>query len=161
MMNESRLRFAGFTGLLLTGLLSINWADAIEIRVSFSKETRSQPFTGRVVLLFSRARTQPRMGPSWFRPETIVSQDVENWQPGGTISFNAKNAKSLLSFPKPYNELDVNGYYVQAVARFNPHHRVIGRGVGNGTTVTITLPVGAGTTTWQANGFYTYILSSI
>jgi hypothetical protein len=38
----------------------------------------------------------------------------------------------VLSFPKPLATLDLNGDRAQAVVRFNPHDRNVGRGPGNG-----------------------------
>src|SRR6185369_302176 len=107
-------------------------ATAAEIRVSFDKQTRAEPYTGRVYLFFSKRPVEPRTGPGWFSPEPFVARDVENWKPGEPLSFSPKESDKLLTFPKPFAEIDVRGFRVQAVARFNPYERNVGTGPGNG-----------------------------
>lgn len=52
--------------------------------------------------------------------------------PGETLSIHSAKTERLRVYPKPLAELDLNGYRVQAVARFNPWERVVGNGAGNG-----------------------------
>lgn len=99
--------------------------------ISFDQKVRAEPYTGRVYLFFSK-RGDPRNGPNWFTPEPFVAQDVKDWKPGESLTFDGMQADKLLAFPKPLADLDLKGHRVQAVARFNPHDRNVGTGPGNG-----------------------------
>jgi len=110
--------------------VSANAADW-KFTVRYKKSLREKPYTGRVYVFFSRIATEPRNGPNWFRPEIFIAKDVRDWQPGTPLTLSS-DAKDLLAFPKPLATLDLDGYRAQGVARFNPFHRVVGRGVGNG-----------------------------
>lgn len=112
--------------------------------VTFDKQARAEPYTGRVYLLFSKQAAEPRMGPSWFNPEPFVAKDVENWKPGEVLTLDAANSGTLHAFPKPLAELDLRGDKVQAVARFNPFDRNVGTGPGNGYSATVVLPTANG-----------------
>ena len=103
-----------------------------EFTVRFSKAVRAEPFTGRVLLLFSNVRREPRTGPGWFNPEFFVAQDVADWKPDTLLVFSAKTPGKMLAHPKPLAEMNLAGYRAQAVARLNPHVRNIGTGTGNG-----------------------------
>lgn len=100
--------------------------------VTFSSEVRKEPFSGRVLVLLSQKNQEPRFGPSWFTPEVFCSQDVKDWQPGTPLVFDSEKPDGVLSYPEPFAKLDLKGYRVQAVARFNTWEREIGRGPGNG-----------------------------
>src|SRR5690606_30942402 len=51
--------------------------------------------------------------------------------PGTPLMLSADDP-SVLSFPKPFAEIDLSDHRAQAVARFNPFERKIGNGAGNG-----------------------------
>lgn len=97
----------------------------------FSPEVRAEPFTGRVTLFFSRTASEPRSGPNWFSPEPFVSYDVHDWSPDEPLHLSTKT-DGVLTFPRNFSQIDLAGYQVQAVARFNPLDRRVGGGVGNG-----------------------------
>ncbi|MEZ6050533.1 MAG: alpha/beta hydrolase-fold protein [Planctomycetaceae bacterium] len=99
--------------------------------VWFVPEVQDQPFTGRVTLFFSTTAGQPRLGPNWFHPEPFLSYDVQNWQPEEPLTLSP-DREGVLTFPRDFSTVDLSGYYVQAVARFNPWDRRIGDGSGNG-----------------------------
>lgn len=104
-----------------------------EFRVAFDAKVHSQPYTGRVYLFFSRTKgKEPRRGPDWFHPEPFVGLDVEGWKPGEELTLKSSAPEKMLAFPKPLAELNLEGYSVQAVARFNPYERNVGTGAGNG-----------------------------
>jgi len=109
--------------------------------VRFSEKVRSKPYTGRVYIFFSRRLKEPRQGPRWFHPEKFIAKDVRNWKPGTPVSF-AAGEQSVLSFPKPLSKLKLAGYRAQAVVRFNPYHRKIGTGPGNGFSNVVTIENG-------------------
>jgi S-formylglutathione hydrolase FrmB len=116
--------------LALAGAAS---AAEYEFEVTFPKTLRSAAYTGRVYLFFSKQpRFEPRAGPNWFQPEPMVALDVEEWGPETPLRLGASLGSRLLAFPKPLAELDLAGHRVQAVARFNPFVREVGRGEGNG-----------------------------
>jgi len=100
--------------------------------VEYSKDVHTGPFSGRVCILFSKMRREPRTGPGWFKPELFVSRDVENWMPGETITFTSRQPDGMLAHPVPLEKMKLAGYRAQAVARFNPHVRNVGTGAGNG-----------------------------
>ncbi len=100
--------------------------------VRFLDNVHAKPFTGRVYLIFSRTRQEPRLGPSWFKPEIFVSRDVKNWKPDETLQFSSSQPGSMLAYPKPLAQVSLVGYRAQAVIRFNPYVREIGTGTGNG-----------------------------
>ena len=100
--------------------------------VRFSQDIHPKAFSGRVYVILTKTNREPRFGPSWFRPETFVAQEVKDWQPGKTISFANANSDSLLSYPKPLDQIDLAGFRAQAVVRFNPNERTIGTAPGNG-----------------------------
>lgn len=120
-------------------------ADRWEFPVRFSKSVREQPYTGRVYLIFTKRDREPRLGPSWFSPEQFVSVEVKDWMPDTplTIATGASASpgvsEKLRSYPKAFSSLDLAGYRVQAVARFNAWERNIGTGVGNGYSGTATV----------------------
>lgn len=109
-------------------------------RVHFSEETRGEPFSGRVYVFFSRSSREPRFGPNWFNPELFLSRDVVNWKPGKTIAFASRDDADMLAFPVSLAKMNLTGYRAQAVARFNPYDRLVGRGVGNGYSQVVRLP---------------------
>ncbi len=110
------------------------------VDVEFSPQVHAKPYTGRVYLFFSKQDEQPRMGPNWFRPEPFVSRDVKDWKPGETLTFSNKTPGRMLAYPREFSTVDLSGYHVQAVARFNPYERNVGTGAGNGYSSARELP---------------------
>ncbi|MDZ4687455.1 MAG: alpha/beta hydrolase-fold protein [Planctomycetaceae bacterium] len=114
-------------------------ADGFRFQIEYPAAIRSESFTGRVYLFFSRERTEPRTRVDWFQPEPFVGLDVTDWKPGVPLEITAKTPQ-LLSCPKPLAEVALGGLKVQAVARFNDWERNVGTGPGNGYSATATLP---------------------
>lgn len=110
------------------------------VEVEFSPEVRKEPYTGRVYLFFSKQMNEPRHGPNWFQPEPFLSRDVTNWKPGKALTFSNADLKNTLAYPRDLAKLDLTGYQVQAVARFNPYEREVGSGPGNGFSDTQEMP---------------------
>lgn len=128
--------------LLLISLVAPAVATEREFRVVFSEAVRSAPYTGRVYLFFgNRDRVEPRRM-DWFHPAPIVALDVVDWKPGAPLSINAAS-KGLRAYPQKLADLDLAGYRVQAVARFNPLDAQVGTGAGNGFSPVAELPSGA------------------
>ncbi len=128
---RGRLKSIGISLLLLSNGF-IAYATDWRVDVRFSEQIHPKPFSGRVYLILTKTRREPRFGPSWFNPEVFVSYDVENWKPGKTLRLSSDKTDKVLSYPKPLAEIDVAGYRGQAVVRFNPYEREIGTGEGNG-----------------------------
>jgi Putative esterase len=104
-----------------------------EFRIKFPKSLHAENYTGRVYLLFTKnEQVEPRMGPNWFRPEPLLAVDVVDWKPEQPLVVGTSTGTVLLANPKPLAEMDLTGYRVQAVVRFNPWERVVGNGPGNG-----------------------------
>jgi hypothetical protein len=111
-----------------------------QFRLSFTQELRAEPFSGRVVLYFSQSRPQPRERLSWFNPEILVGRDVTDWKPGEPLVIDSHQPGELVSYPQPIDKLNLAGWRVQAVARFNTWERNVGDGTGNGFSATAVVP---------------------
>ena len=111
-----------------------------QIRVTYSSELRAEPFSGRVVLYFSQLRQRPREGLSWFNPEVLVGRDVTDWKPSEPLVIDSTKPDEVISCPKPIDQLDLVGWRVQAVVRFNTWERRAGDGPGNGFSEAVTIP---------------------
>ncbi len=132
--------------VLSTLFVSTGLAGGHEFRVRFSESIRKEPYSGRVYLFFSKAQQQePRAGLNWFLPEPLLAVDVENWRPNEPLTFGASSGAQLLAAPRPLAELDLTGYRVQAVARFNPYERQVGTGAGNGFSAVADVAASAST----------------
>lgn len=116
-----------------------------EFEITFSPQVRQQPYTGRVYLFFTKGKNrEPRIGPNWLAPEPMVAVDIEGWKPGEPLNINTMISDWMLAFPKKLADLDLDGYRVQAVARFNPIERNVGTGSGNGYSAPLELPADTG-----------------
>lgn len=120
--------------LVLGGLLWVGPAAAAEyaFEVTLDPAVRAEPFTGRVYLFFAKGDREPRFGPNWFNPGPMLAVDVQNLKPGDPLRINTTDESGQIVFPQPLCDLDLSGYNVQAVARFNPLVREVGAGAGNG-----------------------------
>ena len=116
-----------------------------QFRLSFPKEVRTEPYSGRVVLYLSQTRPQPRERLSWFNPEILVGQDVTDWKPGEPLVIDSHKPDETTTCPKPVDQLNLAGWKVQAVARFNSWERKVGDGAGNGFSPVAIVPSAAGT----------------
>lgn len=117
--------------LLFVGTCAAARAAAPVFRITLDPAVRAEPFTGRVYVLLSRRLPEPRWGPSWFGTEPFLSLDVADWQPGTTCELRP-GVPGVLTYPRTWESVRVDGYHVQAVARFNPYERNVGTGAGNG-----------------------------
>jgi S-formylglutathione hydrolase FrmB len=115
-----------------------------QFRVSFPKEVRTEPFSGRVVLYLSQAKPQPRERLNWFNPEVLIGRDVADWKPGEPLVLDSQKPDETTTCPKPVDQLNLAGWKVQAVARFNSWERKVGDGAGNGFSTTAVVPSDAG-----------------
>ncbi len=129
--------------LLLTAILilSCNRLYAIDLEVQFSPKVHTQSYTGPVLLFFSKHKSEPCRNLNWFDPEPIVRVNVTNWLPEQPLLINS-NSADVLSLPDNFSELDLNGWKVQAVARFNQWERNAGEGPGNGISSVVTINKG-------------------
>lgn len=117
---------------------AVTQAADFRFQVTFAEQVHRGPFSGRVYLFFSKQQNaEPRRGPDWFRPEPIAAVDIDNWNPGEPLTFAPGIRDWMLAFPRPLSEMDLAGYRVQAVARFNPFERRVGNGPGNGYSAVV------------------------
>lgn len=107
------------------------YADAPSFQVTIDPAVRAELFTGRVYVLLSQRPAEPRKGPSWFGTEPFLSLDVTDLEPGTPIELTP-GSPGVLTYPRSWDQVDLRGQRVQAVARFNPFERDVGTGVGNG-----------------------------
>ncbi len=120
--------------VVLWGLLWAGPAAAAEysFEVAIDPAVRTDPFTGRVYLFFAKGDREPRFGPNWFNPGPMLAVDVLNLKPGDPLRINTADTSGQIVYPQALSDLDLTGYNVQAVARFNPLVREVGAGAGNG-----------------------------
>ncbi len=126
---------ARFLPLVAACLLPIAAATAraadkpLEFHVTFDKAVSARPFTGRVYVMLAKSeRSEPRYGPSWFRPEPIFARDVKDWKPGAELVIDA----TTLAFPDPLPKLAKGTWSVQAVMDFDRGERNFSTAPGNG-----------------------------
>lgn len=101
--------------------------------ITFDAALHPEPYSGRVYLFSSKqSKAPPRFGPNWFRPEPFLSLEVKDWKPGKTLTISPDSTAGLRTFPTSLTSKLLDGSHIQAVIRFNPHEREVGRGTGNG-----------------------------
>ncbi|HKI30262.1 MAG TPA: alpha/beta hydrolase-fold protein, partial [Gemmataceae bacterium] len=125
-----RLRFLPLC-LLLIAIPAARVADArpLEFRVTFDKVVSGKPFTGRVYVMLTKSdKTEPRFGPSWFKPEPMFARDVKDWKPGEELVIDG----TAPAFPEPLAKLAKATYSVQAVMDFDRGERSFSTAPGNG-----------------------------
>src|SRR6478672_12246861 len=89
---------------LLTAAPAARAADArpLAFHITFDRAVSDKPFTGRVYVMLNRSdRSEPRFGPSWFKPEPIFARDVKEWKPGEELVIDG----TALAFPDPLAKL--------------------------------------------------------
>ncbi|MFO0917811.1 MAG: alpha/beta hydrolase-fold protein [Planctomycetaceae bacterium] len=121
-----------FAWVLICGVGREIAAAEVSVRVRFDAAVHQEPFSGRVYLFTSAKQPEPRRGPNWFAPEQFFSMDVADWQPGSELVFGPKTAESVRGHPQKFSDWRPAGGRIQAVIRFNPWERDVGRGAGNG-----------------------------
>lgn len=131
----------GVMGLvLMCGLLApCRAAEPWACDLRFTQGVRATPFTGRVVLFFSKGSGEPRLGPNWFQPEPMASVDVVHWAPETTLRIDP-STPGLRTLPRGLTTWPESTRRVQAVARFDDWSREVGRGPGNGYSSVVELP---------------------
>ena len=84
-------------------------------------------FSGRVYVMFSGGRPEPRFGPSWFGTHPFFALDVKDWKAGEPLVFD----DHAISFPDKLSTIAEKHYAVQAVLRRNVDSPSIGLAPGN------------------------------
>lgn len=131
--------------LFLMGWCRTCPAADFEFELRYDPQLRKEPFSGRVYLFFNtRQDKEPRDGPDAFNPQPIIAVDVRDWKGGELLRIGKSTGSRMLAFPRPYAELNLAGYRVQGVARFNPWERKVGVGAGNVCSKTMVMPFAAG-----------------
>lgn len=117
----------------LLALASAARAENVGIfKVTFDATQQTSPYSGRVYIAFGSAesRSEPRRTmDDWFRPSQVLSLDVLNVPPGGTVTVDANNAS--LAYPKSFTDIGPGPWRVQAIARRNLDSCKPGRGEGD------------------------------
>lgn len=131
----SNLKF--FIVVWLIGL-NVGAAD-LSFRIRFDPAIHKEKFTGRVYLFTSSKLEEPRVGPNWFSPEPFFAQDVADWEPNTAVIFGPETSEKILGHPQSFADWKPAAGKIQAVIRFNPWEREIGRGPGNGYSSAIVL----------------------
>lgn len=115
---------------VVAGATPARAADSWSFQVSVDESACSGPFTGRLYVLFSQRAPEPRVGPAWFNTEPFFAIDVDELPPGASASLDAADDR-VLTFPRSFEDITLDGMRVQAVARLNPRERNVGTGPGN------------------------------
>ena len=89
---------------------------AVTIRVSFPKDVREAPATGRLVVMSARkgskvGEADPLDGPFWDEPQPMFGIDVKDLAPGASAVID----DGATSFPAPVSKLSPGTYRVQAM----------------------------------------------
>ncbi len=97
--------------------------------VSYAKEVFDGPFTGRVVVYFSKGnRGEPRTGSNWFNPPPMLALDVTDLPPGKSVTVGGG---STILFPRDLVEFSAGAWGAQVVFDRNLGGRAIGSCAGN------------------------------
>jgi Putative esterase len=104
--------------------------DHWSFHVTIDEAAAREPYTGRLYVLFSRQSPEPRMGPAWFDTEPFIAVDVEALAPEKPFAIDPTD-EHVLTYPRSFDGVSLDGMRAQAVARLNPWERNIGTGPGN------------------------------
>lgn len=108
--------------------------DILRFVVSFPKEARSKPVTGRVLLFFSQSSSgEPRTQLNWFNPNPVFAIDVQDVLPGDHVVFLNEKFKNPdgLAFPEPLSRIEPGDYRVQALIDLDNTRRSFNDEPGN------------------------------
>ncbi len=106
----------------------------LQFVIRFPESVRSDPVTGRVLLLLARKPTDdPRRQIDWFDFDPVFAIEVTNLPPGDAVVFTPDKFRQpdALAFPKPLGQLDSGTYYAQAVIDQDQTERDFATGPGN------------------------------
>ncbi len=120
-----RLRLSSF--LLLGSLVAASSASGVSFRVSYPAAAFAGPFSGRIVVMFSRGG-EPRRGPNWFAPDPMLARKVAGLAPG--TDEVVKIGPGTDVFPRD-GKLKPGTYQVQAILDRNLGGRSVGASPGN------------------------------
>ena len=102
-------------------------ASAQKFSVSFPDSLLQEPFTGHVLLYFSKDSKTPKEGTAGLDIFPCFRLYVKNIKPGTAIVFDDK----AISYPVQLSDMERNSYYVQVVFDRNLGGRSIGQSPGN------------------------------
>ncbi|MBL8990322.1 MAG: alpha/beta hydrolase [Phycisphaerae bacterium] len=103
--------------------------------IEFDAQQQPGPYSGRVYVAMlqrsSASGPEPRqLITNWFRPPQVISLDVTDVPPGGSITIDAATP-GLRAFPRPLSSLTDGTWAVQGIARRSLDHPVPGQGAGD------------------------------
>jgi hypothetical protein len=125
------LLLATTMALLAPAARAVAEVDAPAVPLLFSvtyDPSVAETYTGRVYVLCTQGRRDPRFGPGWFSPDPFIALDVEGWKPGEPLRITADEA---LAYPTPMGEIPHGEWKVQAVLRLDPDAPKLGSAPGN------------------------------
>lgn len=117
-------RFSFFVFVLF---ISVTGASAQKFSVSFPDSVFNKPFTGNVLLYFSKDSKTPKDLTAGLDIFPCFRLYVENLKPGSAVVFDDR----AISYPVPLSDMERNNYYVQVVFDRNLGGRSIGNSPGN------------------------------
>lgn len=114
---------------LIIHLLALSATAQPTFQITFDPALQPEPYSGRVyIAMGAQNASEPRLSMTrWFRPPQILSVDVQNVPPGGTVTIDA----SALAYPVVLTEIPAQEYSIQAVARKSPDNPNPGTGQGD------------------------------
>ena len=101
-------------------------ANDLAFEIELPKGKSQTNLTGRL-FVFTSPQGEPRLGPSWFRPQPFFAMDVKDMKPGQKITMD-DNADC---FPVPISKLPNGTYRFQALLDHDFYSPLPGTGVGN------------------------------
>jgi len=105
----------------------VSGASAQKFSVSFPDSLFKKPFTGNVLLYFSKDAKEPRDGEAGLDIFPCFRLYVKNVMPGTAVVFDDR----AISYPVPLSDMERNSYYVQVVWDRDLGGRSIGESPGN------------------------------
>lgn len=113
---------------LICCLLAASVRAELRFEVTLDPGLARSPITGRLlVLLTEKGDAEPRMGPSWYKPEPFFGLDVVDVQPGETRAIDERAD----GFPDKLSKLKAGKYRFQAVLDHSFDEQHHGKAPGN------------------------------
>ncbi|MBU0638954.1 MAG: enterochelin esterase [Planctomycetes bacterium] len=108
---------------------------APQFEITCAADIHDKPYAGRVFVLLAAGGGQTPLGvPRWLSDEPFFAQEVERWQPGETLKFDADKA---VGYPCRLADLPAGSYSAQAVLVLNRWSNDVLQAPGNGFSTVV------------------------
>lgn len=96
--------------------------------VTYDESVLKGPYTGRVWIITTTGRREPRFGPDWFDPKPFATVDVHDWKAGEPLLIRG----TADAYPTRIADWPARDYRVQAVMDLAGDGRTTPGAAGNG-----------------------------